>query len=310
MMKLRSVQPHCVYVVSSSRNDYFSEMTAVSIESLRLSNPDCKITIVVDDLSEETKSLKAARNLSDVVIEVSSRYTDQVYRSRDLKVRLRQIVDGPFLYLDSDTMILRGIDELFSHGHDIAAVRDYPENRSNRSYSRAIFDETKRIGWSLGKIPYLNSGVFYMGDGECVYKMAERINSNWRLFCMELGRANDQPAFNQAIFEQFEEDSFFKLHIFDHRYNAQVSMDPRLGRNASIFHIFSGSFQDRRDTVLHVEAHRLKCEGYIDTPTIHRAIDEGHPWVQLDSPKKLIAHRGYLAGASEYLVSRLVGWKI
>ncbi len=296
---------HCVYVISSSSEDYFAEMTAVSMKSLRLSNPNCKITIVVDSLSDNSTGLQLAKDLSDNVIEISSHHSEQIYRSRDLKIRLRKIVDGPFLYLDSDTLVVDEIGELFFHGHDIAAGKDYPVNRRIISPPKAIFGETARLGWSLGVVPYLNSGVFFMDATEQAYKFSERLASNWRDFCNKLDKPNDQPAFNQAIFDQLHADTSFKLHIFDRSFNAQVSMDPLLGRNAHIFHIFSGSFHSRHDTVLHVEAHRLKGEGFIDTTAIRRAIDNGHPWMRLDSPRKVMAHRGYIIGGCKYLISHL-----
>lgn len=309
MINQRSVTKHCVYVISSSRNDYFAEMTAVSIESLRLSNPDCKITIVVDSASDDTNGLKMAKHLADIVIETSSEYNDQLYRSRHLKIRLRHILDEPFLYLDSDTLVLNDIEDLFQHGYDITAGRDYPTRREKNSPLRAIYGETANIGWSLGTYPYLNSGVFFMSTSKQAYDFADRLITNWHDFRIKLGKPNDQPAFNQTIFDQYNADPLFNLHIFDSVFNAQVSMDSLLGRNARIFHIFSGSFQDRRDTVLHVEAHRLKCEGSIDTATIAKAIDDGHPWVQLDSPRKLVAHRGCIAGASKYIISLLFDGK-
>jgi Nucleotide-diphospho-sugar transferase len=305
MIDVRAEAMHCVYVISSSREDYFAEMTAVSIKSLRLSNPNCKITIVIDSLSGNSIGLQFAKNLSDHVIEISSRHSEQIYRSRDLKVRLREIVDGPFIYLDSDTLVVDKIGGLFFRGYDIAAGRDYPVNRRMISPAKAIYGETATMGWSLGVLPYLNSGVFFMDDTEQAYKFSERLASNWQDFCNKLGKPNDQPAFNQAIFDRFHSDPSFKLHIFDHSFNAQVSMDPLLGRNAHIFHIFSGSFHSRQDTVLHVETHRLKGEGYIDETAIRRAIDNGHPWMQLDSPRKVMAHRGYIIGGCKYLISRL-----
>lgn len=96
-----------VYVLVSNPQDHFYEQTLISTWSARYWNPDARILVVVDELTN--KNLVGKRNaLMDIidekiVVDLSDNskktYTNKE-RSRMLKTNLRSYIEGDLLYID------------------------------------------------------------------------------------------------------------------------------------------------------------------------------------------------------------------
>lgn len=290
------------YVVSSSNADYFAECAAISMTSLRAVHPDATIVAVIDAASGEGHGLDAIRGLADRCIDVTLGHDTALMRSRHLKVHLREIVEGDFLYLDSDTFVLRPIDPIWEAKADVAAAADLDDRGNRYVMSDAHRADFARLGWPDLEGTHLNSGVVLLRDTPAVHDLMRRLIDDWTHFCKVLGRVNDQPVFNHSVAE-----SGISVALLPGIDNAQVSIDLLSGRNARIAHIFSGQFDRRDDTVLHVAARRLKAEGVVDRALIDRAIAAGHVWTHLDSPKKLFAAGKPIAAIRDLVMRRLSG---
>lgn len=287
-----------VYVVSAPKDGYFAEMAAVSVASLRHCEPNAKISIVIDGNSAESPGIAVLKRMADDIVKVSPASSDPLFRSRFLKTGIRNMIDGDLLYLDCDTFVLRPLHKVWECDADVAAAPDI--NISGNSYT--LTDNQKRdfdlLGWAMPRGQYLNSGVIYMKDNESVRNLSTTLREEWRKFYTALGKYNDQPAFNFAV----RSNSSFSIgnkgaitvKVLPTGWNAQISMNQALGRNASVVHMFSGDFENSNDTVLHVAAKALKKTGYLQTELIQAAVDAGHVWIKLDRPRKLFAARQYL----------------
>lgn len=108
-------------------------MTRASIASLRVSNPSVGITIVCDAVSGRALRYSADPLLDEVDDIFISDTPDGSpgYRNRHVKTRLRQIMEGLFLFLDSDTFVRGDLSPIFSLDADIAGAR----NHSRDEYS-------------------------------------------------------------------------------------------------------------------------------------------------------------------------------
>src|SRR5262249_47308262 len=155
-----------VYVLATEGRDYYSATTQVSVEAIRISNPSVRVVVVADALSG--RALKNPRhpllNEIDELVICDTPEGNKEYRSRHIKTRLRNIIEGPFLFIDSDTLVRGDLSPIFSLDTDIAAA----SNGSRDEFSEQLFESDAQIialmKWPLGKRTFLNSGVLFYND--------------------------------------------------------------------------------------------------------------------------------------------------
>lgn len=287
-----------VYVLSSSESDYFAEMTAVSLASLRLTNPTAHAALIIDSASKQ-KNRKIISDLIDSfdeIINVDIGDHSQIYFSRYMKVHSRKLVSGNLLYIDSDTVILKDLSEIWQNGHDVGGVLDLSSKNSSVYVAYDQLSNFRRLNWKAGVRPYINGGVFYMKDSILAQKFCDKWIESWNQFGETIGKYNDQPSFNHAI-----NHSGVDFFLLPQTWNAQIGSNPLDAKDAKIVHVYSGQFETRRDTILHLASHKLKAEGVMDIELLKSAIGRGHAWTALDTAKKNFAMRRYAAAFGSVL---------
>lgn len=128
-----------IYVVIFDNSNYCFEQAVLSICSLRMHNPKMNVWIVTDHDSASLitgwrKKLLDEYHCFVVPMDVPENF-NKVERSRYLKTKMRLYVDGDFLFLDTDTIVCRPLDDLFQIEGDICAVLD----------SHLLLDENQKI---------------------------------------------------------------------------------------------------------------------------------------------------------------------
>ena len=184
---------------------------------------------------------------------------------------MRSIASGRFLYLDSDTIIMKPPDEIWKRNCDIAASPDLGQNGKPYLFGGIELDafaEPRRVPSSRFN---LNSGVIYFAirGGAC---RGRTISFEMAGICTGTGKASDQAAFNLAI-----QRSDARLEVLPLAYNAQIAMNVTTIAGAKIVHFFTGGFENSEETVAHTLAKRLKSNGVLDEATIHLALASGNP---------------------------------
>lgn len=180
-----------VYVLVSQESDYYYEMLLLSLYSLRLYHPkgDAEVEVVMDEGTHRRLVDKKAEMLNDVtpiVVPIPPEYT-VMQRSRYLKTRLRQLVNGDFLYIDSDTIICDSLEKVDQLEADVVML---PEGIS--SWWLNIF---QKANLSIShNTSFFNSGVIYTKDTDSVYKLFEEWFRLWK-YCVSSGINYDQPSF-------------------------------------------------------------------------------------------------------------------
>lgn len=190
-----------VYVVVSSTEDYVAEQALLSLFSLKKHNPEAKVTIVLD--KETLDNLDGHRR--DII-----GYADETIiadipdgllptqRSRHIKTRLRPLVKGDFLYLDSDTVITGSLQSLKNLECHVGAVLNRHINIWNKNHRHPMLDEyyamtnvrpeeDERIEW------FFNGGVFYSRDTGPSRRFFETWHEKWLHSSLNLGFHKDQP---------------------------------------------------------------------------------------------------------------------
>jgi hypothetical protein len=274
------------YVVNSRGDDIYADLAYVSARFLRALHPQAHITCLTDRESGAviTSQRHPILSMTDRVMEIDVPQTDPNLKNRWIKTNLRRLVDGDLLYVDSDTLFVRKIDDMWEdlkrRSIDAAIARDLNIRfvaKSRRIGMQEFWPELRKLGWQCPRSGYFNCGVMFFGDTPGARRLGEKWHQLWRV-SSQLGRHYDQPAFNQAIVE-----SSPRLHALDPVYNAMILAKPRMVGSARIMHLFtsvSGAFEG---TVFREFVEEIRRTGALSDETIESFLADPFPWNSRDS---------------------------
>lgn len=185
-----------VYVLISQETDYHLEMMFLSALSLRAHNPEMEIVVLTDlETKERLTTLSLLEHMVLVDVVVPDNFSP-MQKSRYLKTRIRDFVEGPFLYLDTDTVICGKLDEIDSLANGVAMVSDY--NGALSLSSPSTLELCQNAGFDkLEGMPYFNGGVMYVSNGHLGRTLFDNWHRRW-LESVNNGVSLDQPALCQA----------------------------------------------------------------------------------------------------------------
>lgn len=170
------------------------------MHSLRRHNPEAHIVLVTDAptysrIDSKHESIKGY--ISETVVADVPETMTPIQRSRYLKTSLRQRVEGDFLYLDVDTVIMRPIGD-----------RDFPLEMVLGGVKNVHFGQPhgikydeyiKRTGKHLDSCAfYPNGGVLFARDVDSAHEFFNRWHDMWIRENRDLGIGIDQPSLAQA----------------------------------------------------------------------------------------------------------------
>lgn len=234
-----------VYVVTSNINDYYLEQTLISILSLRIHNPSATVILVVDDSTYQiiiNTRKKLYNAVTRIVVAPTPKDFNNVQKSRFIKTSLRKLIDGDFLFIDSDTVISAPLDDIDNIQASVAAVKDKHLDIGNHNWKNLIENWANFVNWELTPKDnvYFNSGVFYVKDDELAHKLYEKWHQFW-LESNEKGLSIDQPVLGKA--------NSICGHIIKELpgiWNCQILENGlRFLNEAKIIHFFSSTLDNR-----------------------------------------------------------------
>ena len=161
-------QTRFCYVLTTAGRDLFADMTYASVAFLRYAHPEAEIICLCDAASH--RALEAARH--PLLESGRSRPAVETpdgppgYRNRFVKTRMRQVLEGDFVYFDSDTLVVDRIDEMLACPAPVAGIANHSGTKTPRgltALSRAVFET---MGWQLPRRSYINGGVLLLRDCE------------------------------------------------------------------------------------------------------------------------------------------------
>jgi len=222
-----------VYVLVANEKSLYIEELWVSLYSLRLFHHEVTVKVLVDENTEVfiNKFLELKKMITDlIVVQTPEDYTPK-QRSRHIKTTIRQIINGPYLFIDTDTVICKSLEDIDYINYDIAAVPD-----GHLPLSECMFPptpEVKRIydtDVSDAKF-WFNSGVMYVADNKLTHDFYKKWNENWTFSCFEKGNSQDQPSLLKT-----DKEFGYIIEELPGIYNAQVAMSLKYFANAAIVH--------------------------------------------------------------------------
>lgn len=210
-----------LYVLVSGNEDIYYEQTLLSAITLRHYNPQAFISLIVDDVTEANlvgfrSEIKKLAN-EYKVISFPEKVTP-LMRSRLLKTNMRNHIEGDFLYLDGDTVVVKSLEIPRDVG-DIALVADLHAREKdgyrmhNKRFQKSLL--TLNFSMSLENL-YFNGGVIFAKDSA----VARNFFNKWHelyLFCTEHSIYTDQFSLNES-----NHRLGFPIHELSGEWNCQI----------------------------------------------------------------------------------------
>ena len=193
------------YVLVSSHRDLFWEQCLISVMSLRHHMPDAHTVLVCDTETKESLKAGIRNELSNYFSEIISisfdEKTGNTKRSRILKVTLREIITGDFLYIDCDTLITQQLCDIDNLSYPIAAVLDGHCLFKSHPMREFFLKQNKHLDYAHDSIvKYFNAGVMYVKDIEETHSFYKLWHDNYLTSC-EKGIYLDEPALSKTNIE-------------------------------------------------------------------------------------------------------------
>ena len=228
-------QPRFCYVLTTTGRDTFADMTYASAMFLRQVHPEAEVICLCDAPSH--RALEASQHsLLEVVDRTQSVETldgSPGYRNRFVKTQMRQVVEGDFVYLDADTLVVRHVDEMLACTAPMGAIANHSsagDPAEIPSDERSIIE---MMGWPLPRQSYINGGVLLLRDCETTRRFGGLWHNKW-LELTRHGQYRDQPSLNSAL-----TDSGIDFDLLDSRFNGQINERPNLAATpVAIWHFY------------------------------------------------------------------------
>ena len=193
------------YVLVSSHKDLFWEQCLISVMSVRHHMPDAHTVLVCDTETKESLNDGIRNDISKYFSEIISISFDEkvgnTMRSRILKVTLREIITGDFLYIDCDTLITQQLCDIDNLSYPIAAVLDGHCLFKSHPMREFFLKQNKHLDYAHDSIvKYFNAGVMYVKDIEETHSFYKLWHDNYLTSC-EKGIYLDEPALSKTNIE-------------------------------------------------------------------------------------------------------------
>jgi hypothetical protein len=291
------------YVLVSQGWDRHAQMMWLSAQSLRLHEPNAWITLITDPESRLHLEQSAGQLLGavDQVVTAESTLENPQLRAFHIKTLMRRCVEGDFLYLDGDTLVVNRIAGALDVDAAVAAAVDF--NFDHQFFPRQLREPYTRLGWTYPLPYYFNSGVVVMRDSAEAHEFSHEWTRRWLLLLKE-GVPGDQDAFVTALFAMP-----IKWALLPKAFNAIVVKRNYRFREAKILHFF-GSEDEQRGTILEHLLSRLRDTAEFDEGAYRKCLLEGHPWGPTYEPWQLWRSRNYVRAAvlkARNTAARLIG---
>lgn len=227
-----------VYVLISSESDFFLEEFWVSLFSLRRFHPKDKVVVLTDHPTAERvrDRPQLASMITDLkIIDLPDDYDGRL-RSRTLKTSVRNLIDGDFMTIDTDTVICGSLDEVDNLPvKNIGMVPEMHGPFKNHITYQFITNELKRIyDTDVSGAPYwFNSGCMFVRDNEFTHEFFRKWNEEWKVATFQKNASSDQRPLLKV-----DHDYGYVIECLPGAYNCQVALSIQYFHEAKILHFW------------------------------------------------------------------------
>lgn len=228
-----------VYVLVCNEKNYFYEQFLISFTSLKfqMKNVDIKVLTDQDTYNYLMNEHPEIRNQINCLIPYNmSKQYNMAARSRILKMKMRKLIQGDFLYIDCDTLICESLEEICEIPYSSAVLDNHSTVDDHLQNFKSVIKRANQFSFSVGfKNCHYNSGVLWCKDNI----ETRRFFDNW--YCLwketyQKGVIADQLSFNEINNRM---NGVFKE--MDGRWNCQIRFGIPFLAEAKIIHYFASN---------------------------------------------------------------------
>lgn len=244
------------------------EQAIVSAWSLRYYTPNAHIVLVCDQDSRQLLESGWRKEylalFDDIKVCTYEANQSMMERSRQMKTTLRRIIEGNFLYLDTDTIVCRDLSFVDDIAFELGFVYD-----NNCTFDKflirhgIIANMQKFFGMDVSnEIEFFNGGIFLAKDTELVRGFFDRWHENWLFVKDKFGSMKDQPPLMKTNIELGR-----VITPMDGCLNCQLVASIAHLHNVAIMHIYNNfNGKDTSVTPFHSldTYHLIKENGFTD----------------------------------------------
>lgn len=189
-----------VYVLVSQEKDYFYEQMLLSMTSLRYVMREVTITLVLEQntqkyLQEKHREIEEFVDRIEIC-QISDTYSPAA-KSRILKTKMREVVEGDFLYLDCDTVVCESLADIQNYKKSGAVLDNHGIVEKNIYEFDGAIKRAEAMGFSVGyECKHFNCGVLWCKDDEETRNFFKEWNKVWHE-TFQKGFLQDQLSFNE-----------------------------------------------------------------------------------------------------------------
>lgn len=193
-----------IYVLISNDKDFYCEQAIISLVSLHMYNYGVKAILVTDHDTYQTLTGNRKRLIqlvSDIkIVDVPTSFS-MLQKSRFIKTSLREIIQGDYLFIDTDTIICSSLEDIDNFKEDIGAVKDHHLTMADlpESDKKLIYQRASVTSWDITPQDtiYFNSGVLFVKDTPKTHELYKLWHKYW-LSNIARNLNFDQPALGKA----------------------------------------------------------------------------------------------------------------
>lgn len=227
-----------VYVLVSSEKDLYLEELWTSLYSLRHFHPTERVVVLVDAPTAERIIARPqlAEMISELkVVDVPEKYAPKD-RSREIKTSIRNLIEGDFLFIDTDTVVTRPLDAV--DDMDVKNIAMVPELHGpfvdHITYDYVTSDTKRIFDADVADSPYwFNSGCMLVKDNSFTREFFKKWNENWQYSAFHKNNSTDQRALLKT-----DHDYGYIIESLPGTYNCQVAMSIQYFHEAHIVHFW------------------------------------------------------------------------
>jgi lipopolysaccharide biosynthesis glycosyltransferase len=275
------------YVLTSDGRDQFADMALVSMLSVRISNPSCRIVLLCD--AESATAIKSAkhrvREVCDEIMPVETPPGTPTFRNRWIKTQLCKFIPGSVLYLDVDTLVREDVSALSKIVTNIGFVANHNGSVAKEQLWNEDLQYLQLNGWNPHLPFYPNGGVIFYHQTPSTTRLFEKWHELWLEDFQNTKRGRDQPALYEALAQSSIEYTELPL-----KYNFQFALPNFPLDRMAILHFYIHQYSGIENVygklfnvVNHVSLNRLK-------KLVKNAIADPYGWPSRDWLSRFILH--------------------
>ncbi|MBQ7268266.1 MAG: hypothetical protein IJS62_00215 [Bacteroidales bacterium] len=228
-----------LYVLVSDGSDCYAEQLMLSLTSLRRHCPGAEVCVLTDNATMD--ALPSRGGSGKTLLALPDRWIvadpgadlPKHFRSRILKTEMREHIQGDFLYIDTDTIVLGPLDAIDDVSFPLALCLDHHCALRDIAVKKDIAAHCRQVGFDITEDDtYFNSGVIFARDCPEVRDFFRSWKEKY-LAGRERGIKEDQPSLAWVVAEKPIAGRL------DEVWNCQLPYGVRYMKDARIFHYFA-----------------------------------------------------------------------